>query len=266
MSLTKDSNNRISEFELNNKRETYYSARQQASRDHAYRSINPLSLETLLRQQQLNAMALSLPKPEVPVFGGDAVEYCNFIRAFENIIEVNTTSSSQRLYYLVQYTKGDVQELMRSCQAMNPDEGYREARQLLKKRFGQNYRIATAYVEKITKGPVIKKEDGPALQKFSVLLTSCINILREIGYMSKIENPESLRMIIARLPYDCRKKWRTIADSITEEHDREITFADIANFVEKQARIVNHPVFGKISMDIHENTGKQTRKSRNRIE
>ena len=94
-------------------------------------------------------MALSLPKVEVPLFGGDAMEYSNFIRAFKNIIEANTTSSSARLYYLVQYTTGEVCELMRSCLAMDSDKGYVEAKQLLKKRFGQSYRIPTAYVKDI---------------------------------------------------------------------------------------------------------------------
>jgi hypothetical protein len=46
---------------------------------------------------------------------------------------------------------------------MAPEEGYVEARKLLRKRCGQNYRIATAYDDKLTKGPVIKREDGPGL-------------------------------------------------------------------------------------------------------
>ena len=108
------------------------------------RQSHSLTLDDLFVQQQMNAMALALPKPNVPSFGGNAMEYCNFIRAFENIIEANTESLSARLYYLVQYTTGEVQELMRSCLAMAPDEGYIEARTLLKKRYGQNYRIATS--------------------------------------------------------------------------------------------------------------------------
>ena len=85
-------------------------------------------VQQLLRQQQLHTLALTLPQPEVPTFSGDPIEYCNFIRAFENMIEAKTTSYSARLYYLVQYTAGDVQELMRSCLAMDSEKGYREAR------------------------------------------------------------------------------------------------------------------------------------------
>ena len=54
-------------------------------------------VQQLLRQQQLHTLALTLPQPEVPTFSGDPIEYCNFIRAFENMIEAKTTSYSARL-------------------------------------------------------------------------------------------------------------------------------------------------------------------------
>ena len=165
-------------------------------------------MEGLVKQQYKSALTLTLPKPEVPVFGRDPVEYSNFVKAFECLIESRTESGSSRLYYLVQYTEGEVQELMRSCLAMDPEEGYREARKLLKQRYGQRYKIATAYVDKVTKGPAIKSEDRKGLQNFATLLTSCRNTLKSIGYSSKIENPESLRGVINRLPYDLRKEWR----------------------------------------------------------
>ena len=50
----------------------------------------------------------SLPTPQVPMFDGDPVEYDNFIRAFENIIETKVQRDVERLYYLEQYTVGDV--------------------------------------------------------------------------------------------------------------------------------------------------------------
>ena len=87
-------------------------------------------VQQLLKQQQLHTLALTLPQLEVPTFAGDPIEYCRFIRAFESMIVAKTTSYSARMYYLVQYTVGDVQELMRSCLAMDSEEGYREARKL----------------------------------------------------------------------------------------------------------------------------------------
>ena len=78
-------------------------------------------------------------------------------------------------------------------------ERYKEARQLLKSKYNQSYKIATAYVDRITNFPAIKAEDGEALQQLSIMLTSCKNTLKEIGYLNKIENPDCLQKIIDKL-------------------------------------------------------------------
>jgi hypothetical protein len=70
-------------------------------------------------------MTLSLPQPEVPDFSGDPMEFCEFLRALETIIEVKMQSESTSLYYLIQHRTGDVKELMRSCLTMNLNEGYK---------------------------------------------------------------------------------------------------------------------------------------------
>ena len=202
--------------------------------------------QELLKQHQLQTLAMTLPQPEISVFSGDPVEYSDFVRTFENLIESKTSSPNSRLYYLVQYTSGEVKELMQSCLSMDPKDGYKAARSLLKDRYGQSYKIATALIDRVTKTPQIKSDDGPALQRYSVLLTSCKNSLKEIGYLSKIENPDTLQRIIGKLPLWLRQRWREKADHITEDLKREVTIGDIAEFVEAKARIANHPVFGNI--------------------
>ncbi|PFX28559.1 hypothetical protein AWC38_SpisGene6728 [Stylophora pistillata] len=211
-------------------------------------------LQELLKQQQLQTLVMSLPQPEISVFSGNPVKYSDFVRAFENLIESKTNSPSSRLYYLVQYTSGEAKELMRSCLSMDPIEGYKTARALLEDRYGESYKIATALIDQLTKSPQIKADDGPALQRYSVLLTSCKNSLQEIGYLSKIENPDTLQKIIGRLPLRLRQRWRKKADQITEDLKREVTIGDIVEFVEAKARIANHPVFG----NIHSNEDKNT--------
>ncbi|XP_028408799.1 uncharacterized protein LOC114531374 [Dendronephthya gigantea] len=141
---------------------------------------------------------------------------------------------------------------------MNPNEGYREARRLLKTKYGRSYLIATAYVERLTSYPPIKSEDGESLQRFSIMLTTCKNALKQVGYLSKIENPDSMQKIVEKLPFGLRQKWRDVADDITEVKQREITIEDITSFVEKRARACNHPIFGKISREVKlENAGRK---------
>lgn len=97
---------------------------------------------------------------------------------------------------------------------MNADDGYQKARSLLKRRYGENHRIATAYVDRIINGPVVKDEDGKALHKLSILITSCKNTLQDIGYQHGLENPENLLKVVSRLPFSLRKAWRDVSDDI----------------------------------------------------
>ena len=126
-------------------------------------------IQQSLQRQQGSTLALTLPQSEVPSFSGDPIKYWGFIRAFQEVIKSKTTSDSARLYHLIKYTSGEVQELVSTCLPMKPEKVYQEARTLLKKRYSQSYRIATAYVNKLTKGPPIKAEDSSALWHFSLL-------------------------------------------------------------------------------------------------
>ncbi|XP_078357279.1 uncharacterized protein LOC144642164 [Oculina patagonica] len=224
------------------------------------------ALQRLLEQQQQGVMSLTLPQPDMQVFSGDPIDYCDFVRSFEHLVEGKTFSSSSRLYYLVQYTSGPVKELMKSCLTMREQEGYVEARRLLKERYGQGYKIAAAHVKRLVEGPQIKAEDGTALERFSIQLTSCVNTLTDIGYLNKLDNPDNLKKVIERLPYGFRLKWRDTVDRIVEREQRDVTIKDIMDFVVAKARAATHPIFGNVTNErnFKPPTIQPPRKSRNR--
>ena len=195
-----------------------------------------------MKQQQRN----TLPRRHVPVFDGNPLEYCTFIRAFETVIEAKEPDYAGRLYYLEQHTSGRPQEIVRSCLYMVPKEGYEKAKGLLERRFGQKHKIAMACLDQVTNGPRIKGEDAESLEGFSILLSSCTNTLRSIGYSNKIESPDNMRKIINRLPPRLQAKWRETADRILNVEQREICIEDISNFVEQKSRSLGNPIFGKL--------------------
>lgn len=112
----------------------------------------------LIKQQN----RVQLPHRDVPMFSGDPLSYRSFIRAFEQAIEDKTASQQDRLFYLQQFTRGEPQSLVRSCEHMRPDEGYREARRL-QHHYGDELHIATAFMNKALQWPQIKTEDRKAL-------------------------------------------------------------------------------------------------------
>lgn len=100
--------------------------------------------ELIIKQQNLSL----LPKREVPMFDGDPLSYQSFIHALKHLIEDKTSSSQDRLYFLEQFTSGQARDLVRSCLHMEAKRGHSEATRLLKKHFGDEMKIANAYLDK----------------------------------------------------------------------------------------------------------------------
>ena len=226
--------------------------------DPDYLQLEAVTLQrqqTALQAQQnrivellaVNQNKTKLPQPRVPIFDGNPVDYRSFIRAFESLIESRTCNSTERLYYLEQYTTGDVKELIKSCHHLPPDVGYEEACKLLKKKFGDEYRVASAYESKALAWPSIKAEDCTALNKFAIFLSSCKNALAGSQYASKFDQPGNIQKLIFKLPFNMRERWRRSADDIMERQFRPVEFNDLVAFMDQEARIATNPVFGNIS-------------------
>ena len=132
---------------------------------------------------------------------------------------------------------------MRSCQYMQPDKGSAEAKRLLKKHFGDDYRIATAYIDKALSWPSIKVKDPEALKGFSVFLSGCLNAM---DTMEEMDHATNMKAILAKLPHRIKEKWRVKACDLDDRDGRRAHFADLVQFVDIRSRILSHPMFGKL--------------------
>ncbi|KAK0148069.1 hypothetical protein N1851_012226 [Merluccius polli] len=213
-------------------------------------SNNLLSL--MARQTEISALLVQqhnishLPKREIQMFDGDPLHYHAFIRAFVRNVEERTGDAGDCLHFLAQYTRGEPRELVRSCQQMPAVRGYRKAKALLEEHFGNEQRIASAYLDKALSWPVVKAEDAKSLQAYGLFLRGCCNVMDDIQYMSELNMPANMLTVIKKLPYKLRDRWRSAACGIQETSHRRATFPDIVSFIERQVKIVADPVFGNI--------------------
>lgn len=199
--------------------------------------------EMLVKQHNLS----SLPRKDVPVFKGDPLTYKSFIRSFEHAVESKADTYEDVFYYLEQYTSGEAQELVRSCEHMPAEKGYKEARRLLKKHYGNELKIANAYMEKALNWPSIKQEDGKALNAYALFLTGCKNTMGDLEFMEEMDNPTNMRAVLSKLPYKMRERWRVIAFEIEEKGKGRARFSALVDFIDRQAKIVTNPLFGSVS-------------------
>ena len=137
----------------------------------------------------------------------------------------------------------------------------------MKEKFGDDYRIVTAYETKALNWPEVKTEDSACLDRFSIFLMKCRNVIQFSKYLTKLEHPDTMQKLIMKLPFNLRKTWRRTVDFIMETEGRSVTFSDLAEFVDNEARVAANPVFGKITEDTkprNERKDKQNRSGRSK--
>ncbi len=129
---------------------------------------------------------------------------------------------------------------------MTSAQGYLRAKTLLKENFGNEVKIALSYMEKALSWKAIKSEDARALQDYGLFLRSCCNAMHDVHYMNELNLTTNMQVILSKLPYKLKDKWRVVAYDLQEQGHNQSTFSDIVDFIERQVKILTDPVFGNI--------------------
>ena len=127
------------------------------------------------QQQRYLLDAIQLPSVQIPQFDGNPLQYYSFVRLFESTVERDTVDNSSRLARLMQYSTGKARHVISGCTTMDPDVGYLRAKTLLKQRFGDEYTISEAWINKVTSGLRLKPTDGELLQNLADDLCNCFD-------------------------------------------------------------------------------------------
>ncbi len=162
------------------------------------------------------------------------------------------------MYFLEQFkhrTTCEPKELVRSCQHLDPEVGYSLAKNLMKDQFGNEFKVAAAYMDKALSWPSIKTEDAQGLYAYSLFLRSCCNLIDDISYMQELNMPSNMRTVVMKLPLKLRERWRERACEIMDLIQGRANFSHLVDFIERHAKMVSDPVFGCIQ-DKQQNASK----------
>lgn len=119
---------------------------------------------------------------------------------------------------------------------MSTERGYKEARRLLKKHFGNDIVIASAYQQKALHWAPIRSENGKALHDYALFLRECCNTMEDIEILEDMNNPSHLRAVVSKLPFKLKEKWRTVAYDYHEHHNKRVKFKQLVDFNQKTSQ------------------------------
>lgn len=184
----------------------------------------------------------SLPKLELSIFSDDCLEFQRWLVSFEKIIEDSTVDPVKRLHYLLQYTSGNAKVLVSGYAINQSEESYKAAKAELVKEFGNPYAVARAYLKRIESWKSIPVSDVTGLKTFSAFLKSCRGSMPSLKHLQQLDTDLYLQKIVTKLSLPLQNNWRKYVDSL-EQSGKEINFAELVEFVDREARVAKHPVF-----------------------
>ena len=209
---------------------------------------NSFQLQHLLEKQQ-NTMdevvrGLRMPQREYMSFYGEPRDFPLFMRNFEINVESKETNDADRLNYLIQYCKGTARQAIEHCIIMPPAEGYRRAKEILRKNFGRNHVVTRAFLDKVVSGPPIKVNETEKLSQLARDMETCLLGSTQLGDGANINSMDTLGKVVSRLPIHLRSKW---ADKASQLYDSHVTpsFSHLTEFVQSRAAVAN-TYFGQI--------------------
>ena len=96
------------------------------------------------------------PEVEIDVFSGDPLEYHYFMEIFKEVVEKRIKDPRGRLTRLIKYTNGEAKDLIKHCIQQPLSEGYTNALELLRIRYGDPLKVFATYRKEKRRWPTIK--------------------------------------------------------------------------------------------------------------
>ena len=179
-----------------------------------------------------------VPKPELPKFDGNPLNYRNFMLNFETHIESRFRDPKILLCLLLQHCDRKIRDRIQHFSDKGIS-GYRMARDRLEREFGRPCIIAEACEQRLKGSSAVKSNDPESLKEFSELLEKTLISLEDIHYYGSINSLDTMTHLINKLPYDMRKGWVKESLAIQQRTSKVAEFSDFVKFVEREAEAAN---------------------------
>ena len=173
------------------------------------------------------------PRPVIPDFDGDPLNYNAFAATFQAHITSRITSDSARLTYLIQYCNSEVRSLIDHY--VGTAYGFERAWEKLYHYYGRPLIVASRCEEKLMAYPRIKNRDSVSLRDFARIMDKALVQLEGIEHFTSLNSLGTLKGIVEKLPEKLQDDWLQWSFSIIEETKKEVTFRDLAAFTRREA-------------------------------
>ena len=139
---------------------------------------------------------------------------------------------------------GGAEELVKHFINEKTEQGYRSAKELLRRQYGNSHSLLAANGMEIKHMSPIKPWDISEFRKLFNFLIKCQYLSRS-SQNDPLDTPETSCMIFSKLPVHLQNKWNRNILKMRRMHSREPQMFDLENFVEHKITLVRDPIYSR---------------------
>ncbi|KAK3754647.1 hypothetical protein QZH41_001706 [Actinostola sp. cb2023] len=183
-----------------------------------------------------------LPLPEPGIFSGDLLQYPTWIQAFETLIENKTIRPNEKIHFLRKYVAGEAKETIDGLMLLDAEDAYVKAKEMLSKRFGDSFVIASAYRKKLQSWPKITSGDAKGLRKYADFLVHCEKAMEKISSLHVLNDDQENQKMVTKIPKWLINRWSREVYHYKQDHKLYPPFSVFVQFLVKESDIACDPV------------------------
>ena len=161
------------------------------------------------------------PEVELDKFSGNPLEYQYFSTMFKEVVERKIRDPVGRLAQLIKFTDGEAKNLIKHCIHLTPNTGYDTAIMLLNKRYSNPHLLLASNRKEIKSLAPVKPGDAMGFRKLHHFLLKC-ETFSKITNWNSLETPETLRILVSKLPGGLRDRWNRTVQGIKRRYKEEL--------------------------------------------
>ena len=181
---------------------------------------------------------------EIEKYDGNPLTYHCFMAAFDEVVGKAKCAAKFKLTRLIQSTKNDAHDAIRNCILLDGEEGYKQAKDILKNQFGNDFIVTERIVQDIRCGKAIRSADD--LRKLANELQNCQRTLSLMKRMSEVDSQSCILEIVSRLQHYLQLRWKRHAIQYKRVKSAYPGFEEFVDFILNEAEEATDPVYGKI--------------------
>lgn len=102
-------------------------------------------------------------------------------------------SEREKLYFLIKYTTGKSNDIIKGFLTISSGDSYSQAKQLLIRRFGDPHHVSDVYKAQLKKWPWINKGQSTDLHGFSDFLIQCKEAMKTMTFLNDLNSAVLLK-------------------------------------------------------------------------